>query len=235
MIPRLDTSSSVGSPASQAYPFMTSTIVSQVYLISGIVLLTIGRLLYLKVSPVQRDVREAQLPLSKRLRISDFFRRPKSQDVRDSFRTLPYGSLWFAINLPLMHLVRFHERRWTYLIAVIDIPFVWASFKLGLIGGLVYVGLSTFMLFQAPWNESILWLTILGAFSWVFLVLAPVAKLPVGIPMRLGKRVKGLLFHQRNYIYYGLLAILWLYVAWRTILPWLFTGTWLGQLASFGS
>src|SRR4029077_18232296 len=131
-------------------------------------------------------------------RFADFFRKPESQDVRDIFRTLPYGTLWFAINLPLMHIVKFRERRWTYLLALIDAPITWLSFRLGLLSGVVYMMLSTFMLFQAPWNQSILWLIMLGVLSWVFLLLAPVAKLPVGIPMRLGKRVQGLLFHQRN-------------------------------------
>lgn len=152
----------------------------------------------------------------------------------DSFRTLPYGTLWFAINLPVMHLAGFQARRWTYFLSFIDVPFIWLSFSLGLLGGLLYVGISTFMLLQAPWNLSILWLTVLGIVFWVFLILAPIAKLPIGIPMRLGNRVKSLLFHQRNYVYYGLLGLLWLFVAWRTLLPSFLAATWLGQLVSFG-
>jgi hypothetical protein len=201
-------------------------------IIAGILFLTLGRLWYLKISPVLRDVVISQVPFSKRLRVGDFFRRPKSQDVRDSFRVLPYGILWFAINVPLMRVARFDGRGWTYVIAVIDAGFIWVSFSLGLLAGLAYAGLSTFMLFRAPWNVSILWLTILGIFSWIFLILAPVAKLPVGIPMRMGKRVQGLLFHQRNYIYYSLLGLMWLFVLWRTLLPWLFEGTLLGQIVS---
>ncbi len=204
-------------------------------LIGSTLLLTLGRLAYLRAMPIQRDVREAQLPLSKRLRMSDFFRKPRSQDIIDSFRTLPYGTLWFAINLPIMHLANFQGRRWTYLLALIDTPFILLSFRLGLLGALIYIGIGTFMLFQAPWNLSILWLTVLSVLSWVFLVLAPIAKLPVGIPMRLGSRVRGLLFHQRNYIYYSLLGVLWLFVFWRTLLPSLFAGTWLGSIVSFGA
>jgi hypothetical protein len=207
----------------------------QSLLIGSILLLTLGRLAYLGAMPIQRDVRQAQLPLSKRLRISDFFRKPRSQEVIDSFRTLPYGILWFAINLPIMHIASFQGRRWTYLLALIDTPFILLSFRLGLVGALIYIGIGTFMLFQAPWNLSILWLTVLAVLSWVFLLLAPIAKLPVGIPMRLGKRVQTLLFHQRNYVYYSLLGILWLFVAWRTLLPWFLATTLLGQIVTFGS
>jgi hypothetical protein len=203
-------------------------LIEPVPLIGGIGLLTAVRLAYLRISPVQRDVRDAQLPFSKRLHVADFFRRPESQEIRDSFLVLPYGALWFGINVPLMHLAGFEGRRWTYLIAVVDGVFAWISFKLGLIGGLLYIVLGTFMLIKGPWNVSILWLTVLGVFSPVFLVLAPVAKLPIGIPMRLGKRVQGLLFHQRNYIYYGMLGLMWLFILWRTVLHWLFAGTLLG-------
>jgi hypothetical protein len=212
---------------------LASSLISQAMLLLGIALVTIVRLWYLRISPVQRDVRDAQLPFSKRLRFADFFRRPKSQEIRDSFQVLPYGVLWFAVNVPLMHVAGFDGKRWTYLIALIDAPFVWASFRLGYLGALLYIALSTFMLIKGPWNLSILWLIVLGVFSWVFLALAPVAKLPFGIPMRLGKRVQGLLFHQRNYVYYSLLGVMWAFVFWRSVLPWLFAGTWLGQIADF--
>jgi hypothetical protein len=212
---------------------VTNVAISELFIVSGIVLLTIGRLWYLKTHPVQRDVREAQLPMSKRLHFADFFRRPRSDDIKQSFVVLPYGTLWFAINVPLMHIAGFQGRRWTYTLALIDMPFIWLSFSLGLLSGLLYMVLSTFMLVKGPWNVSILWLTILGVFSWIFLILAPAAKLPIGTPMRLGKRVQGLLFHQHNYVYYTLLGVFWLFVLWRTLLPWLFAGTWLGQLASF--
>src|SRR5262249_12989047 len=207
----------------------------QPILILGITVLTVLRILFIRVSPVLRDVQVAQLPFSRRLRASDFFRRPRSQFVRDSFSVLPYGALWFLINLPLMHLTRFVERRWSYSLALIDMFFIWLSFQLGYSSGILYVVLGTFQLFKAPWNVCIDWLTISGVYSWVFLILAPIAKLPVGIPMRQAKRVQGLLFHQHNYVYYGLLGLLWLFVAWRTLFPWLFAGTWLGQLVSVGA
>ena len=108
--------------------------------------------------------------------------------------------------------------------------FIWVSFQLGLVAGTIYIVLGTFQLAKAPWNVCINWLTICGIFSWVFLILAPVAKLPIGIPMRQGKRVQGLLFHQHNYVYYSFLGVLWLFVFWRTIIPWFLTGTWLSQV-----
>ena len=208
--------------------------IDQAFILSGIALLTLARGWFLKSHPVQRDVREAFLPSSKRLHAADFFRRPRSVEVRNVFLLLPYGTLWFAVNLPMIHLARFEGRRWTYLIALVDCVFLWLSFRLGLISALVYAGMSTFMLVKAPWNVSILWLIMCGVFSWIFLVLAPAAKLPLAIPVRMGKRVQGLLFYQHNYFYYGLLGVLWLFVGWRTLLPWLFAGTWLAQVVSFG-
>jgi len=198
-------------------------------------ILTLGRLLYLRAMPVQRDVRDAQIPFSRRLRLADFFRRPRSFEVRDSFWVLPYGTLWYAINLPLMHLTGFDGRKWTYSLAILDSLFVWISFRLGYLGALMYVGIGTFLLFKAPWNVSILWLTVCGILSWIFLVLAPVAKFPVGIPLRMRARVQGLLFHQRNYVYYALLGIIWLFVLWRSLLPWLLGETLIGQIVSFGN
>jgi len=204
----------------------------ELYIVLGIIALTLLRFGYVRTHPVLRDVHVAQIPFSKRLTARDFFRRPITPEVRQSFDVLPYGTLWFAINLPLMHLTNFGEREWSYALAVLDIPFILLSFQLGLIAGLLYVALSTFQLFKAPWNMCINWLTICGVFSWVFLILSPITKLPVGVPVRQAKRVQGLLFHQHNYLYYSLLGILWLFVFWRTLLPGFLGGTWIGQLVS---
>ena len=43
------------------------------------------------------------------------------------------------------------------------------------------------------------------------------------------------MFHQHNYVYYSLLGLSWLFVLWRTLLPWFLVGTWVGQLVSAGS
>lgn len=206
----------------------------QPVVILGALMLTVLRIVYIRMTPVLRDVHVAQIPFSKRLKAADFFRKPKSFEIRQSFDVLPYGTIWFAINLPLMHLTGFGERAWSYALAVLDIAFIWVSFQLGIIAGLLYIALSTFQLLKAPWNMCINWLTLCGVFSWVFLILSPIAKLPIGVPVRQAKRVQGLLFHQHNYIYYSLLGVLWLFVFWRTILPGLFASTWIGQLVSVG-
>lgn len=206
---------------------------SQTFIFLGIGLLTLGRLWYLKLHPVQKDVREAILPLSKRLTVRDFFRRPKSEEVRFSFLIVQYGVIWYAINLPLMHLVNFDGRKWTYAIALLDIPFVWLSFRLGPVGALLYAGIATFNLLKAPWNVSIVWLTICGIFSWVFLILGPLAKFPIGIPAWVWGHVRTAMVYKKNPYYYGILGLLWLFVAWRTLLPWLFADTWLGNLVSW--
>jgi len=131
-----------------------------------------------------------------------------------------------------MRITNFNPRRWTYAVALLDIPFLWLSFRLGPIGGLVYAGITTFNLLKAPWNVSILWLVICAVFSWIFLILAPLAKLPIGVPVLVWGHVKGAMMYQKNPYYYGMLAVLWLFVAWRTLLPGLLADTWLGHLVS---
>lgn len=131
-----------------------------------------------------------------------------------------------------MRAAKFDGRKWSYAMALLDIPFVWLSFRLGLVGVLVYAGINTFNLFKAPWNVSIVWLIICALFSWIFLILAPLAKLPLGIPTWVWGHVRQALLYQKNPYYYGLLGVLWLFVAWRTLLPGLFADTLLGQIAS---
>jgi hypothetical protein len=44
------------------------------------------------------------------------------------------------------------------------------------------------------------------------LALAPIAKLPVGLPVQVWRYTERAFGHQHNYIYYGLLGTLWLIV-----------------------
>ncbi len=205
--------------------------IDQAWILIGLVLLTLARLWYLRVRPIQKDVGEFILPLSKRLHATDFFRRPRSEEIRFSFLIVQYGVIWWAINLPLMHIARFDGRKWTYALAIVDIPFAWLSFRLGLIGALGYLAIATFNLVKAPWNSSILWLIICGVFSWIFLILAPLAKFPIGIPTLVWSHVRTAMVYKKNPYYYGMLAVVWIFVAWRTLLPWLFADTLLGHLA----
>ena len=204
----------------------------QTIILSIIALLTFARLWYLKVHPVQRDIQEAIVPFSSRLQVADFFRRPRSRQIWESFNIVQYGVIWYAINLPIMRITNFNPRRWTYAVALVDVPFLWLSFRLGPVGALVYAGVTTFNLLKAPWNVSILWLVICAVFSWIFLILAPLAKLPIGVPVLVWGHVKGAIVYKKNPYYYGMLAVLWLFVAWRTLLPGLLADTWLGHIVS---
>ena len=206
-----------------------------ILLFIGIAVLTVGRFWYIRANPVQRDVHDFILPLSKRLHGADFFRRPKSEEIRFSFWIVQYGVIWWAINLPLMNLARFDGRRWGYIMAVLDIPFLWLSSGLGAVGLLIYAGINTFNLLKAPWNVSIVWLIMCAVFSWVFLLIAPIAKLPLGIPTWVWGHVRQALLYQKNPFYYGLLGVLWLFVAWRTLIPGVLSDTFLGQVASLAA
>jgi len=124
----------------------------------------------------------------------------------------PYGILWYGVNVPIAKVVRYNGRSWMISLALIDSIFLWFSQTLGILGFATYVFIGTFQLIRAPWNVSIDWIILLGPISWLFLALAPVAKLPVGLPFHaFGDTGRGV-FYQHNYIYYGLLGTLWLIV-----------------------
>jgi hypothetical protein len=98
-------------------------------------------------------------------------------------------------------------------LALIDFAFLWYTSQfLGLVVFIAFVLIGTFQLFRAPWNASINWLIVLAPISWIFLALAPVAKLPVGLPVQVWGYTERAIGHQHNYIYYGLLGTLWLVV-----------------------
>jgi hypothetical protein len=98
-------------------------------------------------------------------------------------------------------------------LALIDGLFLGYSFQfLGLTVFFAYVLLGTFQLLRAPWNASINWLIILAPTSWIFLVLAAIAKFPIGLPIQVWRYTGRAVGHQHNYIYFGLLGTLWVIV-----------------------
>ncbi len=208
-------------------------VIYQLFILAGIAILTSARLWYLKTHPIKKDVTHAIIPLLRHLHAADFFRSPRSAEVRSAFWEVHYGALWYYINLPLIHLTSFDARSYNYLLALLDVPFIWISFQFHLVGGLLYMAVGTFFLFRAPWNMSIMWLIICSIFSWVFLILAPVAKLPILTPTNVWGHVRIAMTYYHNPYYYGLLGILWLFVGWRVLLPTLFSGIWIGQIATF--
>jgi len=98
-------------------------------------------------------------------------------------------------------------------LALIDAVFLGYIFQaLGLTVFFSYVLIGTFQLLRAPWNSSINWLIMLAPISWIFLLLAPIAKFPVGLPVQVWRYTGRAVGHQHNYIYFGLLGTLWLIV-----------------------
>ena len=99
------------------------------------------------------------------------------------------------------------------MMALIDSLFLGYSFQyLGLTVFFAYVAIGTFQLLRAPWNASINWLIMLAPISWIFLLMAPIAKFPVGLPIQVWRYTGRAVGHQHNYIYFGLLGTLWLIV-----------------------
>lgn len=95
-------------------------------------------------------------------------------------------------------------------LTVIDSFFLWYSSILGTYVFVAYAFIGTFQALRAPWNVSINWFIVLAPISWVFLILAPIAKFPVGLPLQVWGYTERAIGHQHNYIYFGLLGTLWL-------------------------
>jgi hypothetical protein len=131
----------------------------------------------------------------------------------------PYGIIWYGINLPMARFVGYDGRKWMLLLALVDSVFIWLSQAMGLLMFTAYILIGTFQLFRAPWNVSIDWIIILGLFYWWLLLIAPIAKLPVGLPLATFGDTKRGLFYQHNYVYYGLLGTLWLIVFVASFMP----------------
>jgi hypothetical protein len=171
----------------------------------AITTLTIFRLGWIVNRPVHKDITLYILPGLSNLR--------KLLKYAPDFSYVPYGLIWYAINVPIVRLGRYNGRFWMGALALIDGFFLWYSFQfLGLIIFIAYVLIGTFQLLRAPWNASINWLIILAPISWIFLFLAPIAKFPVGLPAQVWRYTGRAVGHQHNYIYFGLLGTLWLIV-----------------------
>ena len=170
-----------------------------------VILITGVRVAAISKRPLPHDVQSAIMNGTKRI-VSVFKREAKVEG------NAPYGIIWYGINVPIARLVNYDGRKWMIVLALLDSIFLWFSQALGVVGFVAYLVIGTFQLLRAPWNASINWIIVLGIFNWWFLLLAPIAKLPFGLPFHaFGDTGRGL-FYQHNYIYYGLLGTLWLVV-----------------------
>ena len=165
---------------------------------------TLFRVAWIVRRPVHKDITFYILPGLSNLR--------KIVRYAPDFSYVPYGLIWYAINVPIVRLGRYKGRFWMGALALIDSFFLWYSQYLGLTVFVAYVLIGTFQLLRAPWNASINWLIILAPISWIFLLLAPIAKFPVGLPVQVWRYTGRAVGHQHNYIYFGLLGTLWLIV-----------------------
>ena len=174
-------------------------------IVGAIVALTAFRLVWILKQPIPKDIPFYILPGLSNVR--------KLLRYDPGFSYVPYGLIWYAVNVPIVRAVRYSGRLWMVMLALIDVAFLWYSSQvLGLVVFIAYVLIGTFQLFRAPWNASINWLISLAPISWIFLALAPIAKLPVGLPVQVWGYTERAIGHQHNYIYYGLLGTLWLIV-----------------------
>src|SRR2546425_2272794 len=174
-------------------------------IVGAIFALTAFRLVWILKQPIPKDIPFYILPGLSNLR--------KLLRYDPGFSYVPSGLIWYAVNVPIVRAVRYSGRLWMIVLALIDIAFLWYSSQVsGLVVFIAYVLIGTFQLFRAPWNASINWLIVLAPISWIFLALAPIAKLPVGLPVKVWGYTERAIGHQHNYIYYGLLGTLWLII-----------------------
>ncbi len=166
---------------------------------------TVLRLLWILTQPVHKDIIFYILPGLTNLR--------KITRYAPDFSYVPYGLIWYAINVPIVRATKYNGRLWIATLSLIDGIFLWFSSQyLGPTIFFAYLLIGTFQLIRAPWNTSINWLIILAPVSWIFLLLAPLAKLPFGLPIQVWRYTERAIGHQHNYIYFGLLGTLWVIV-----------------------
>jgi hypothetical protein len=181
--------------------------------ISATGILTVLRLFWIGTRSIPRDIDPAIMPGLKN--IGKVLRGEVIVGGR-----APYGIIWYAINLPIALAVNYDGRYWMLSLGIFDGVFLWLSWvSMGPLGGLAYVLIGTFQLLRAPWNTSINWLIMLGLFSPWFLLVAPLAKLPFGLPRHSFGDTGRAFFFGHNWVYYGLLGTLWLIVAGNLYLP----------------
>ncbi len=174
-------------------------------IVATIAVVTAVRTFWIATSPLPHDVQQAIMSGLQRI-------RPVLRGEVKVQGNAPYGLLWYGINLPFAKLAAYDGRRWMIALALADSLFLWLSQALGLLGFAAYLFIGTFQLLRAPWNVTIDWIIVLGPIAWLFLIIAPIAKLPIGLPLHaFGDTGRGL-FYQHNYIYYGLLGTLRLIV-----------------------
>lgn len=181
-------------------------------ILAAVVTITVVRTLWTLLRPIPHDVEPAIMPGLKNIG------KVLHRQVIVSGRA-PYGIIWYAINLPIARAAKFNGRNWVLYLGLIDAIFLWLSWTMGWLGFIAYVFIGSFQLFRAPWNTSINWLILLGLVSPWFLIIAPVAKLPVGLPFHAFGDTERAFFFKHNFVYYGLLGTLWLIVFFNLLLP----------------
>src|SRR5438445_5722121 len=174
-------------------------------ILAAVVAITVVRTSWTVVRPIPHDVEPAIMPGLKNIR--NVLQRQTVVSGR-----APYGIIWYAINLPIARAAKFNGRYWILYLGLLDSIFLWLSWTMGWLGFLAYAFIGTFQLLRAPWNTGINWLIVLGLVSPWFLVIAPIAKLPVGLPLHAFGETGRAFFFRHNFGYYAPLGIISLHV-----------------------
>src|SRR5947199_6931635 len=93
-------------------------------IIATIIFVTIFRLVWILRRPVHKDITFYILPGLSNLR--------KIVRYDPGFSYVPYGLIWYAINVPIVRAVRYSGRLWITGYALIDIGSLWPRHVLDL-------------------------------------------------------------------------------------------------------
>ena len=131
----------------------------------------------------------------------------------------PYGGVWYAANVPLtwVKVPGWNlEQSWLLWTSIIDLFFSLLLLRVKPRLVLPYLLVSIVTWRQAPYNLSIYWLTGLGLYNSWLLVLAILAKTPVGAPLTVWQFILNSPPLASEWRYYGLMMAWWLLILAQT-------------------
>ncbi len=130
----------------------------------------------------------------------------------------PYGVIWYILNIPLtwFQISGINpEQSWLLWLSAID-SVVILIMRRGRFYTIFYIAVSLLTFRQAPYNMTILWITLAGIYWPPSLIIAPLAKFPIGAPSDVWQYIfSNSMQSETNWRYYALMIILWVVVLYK--------------------
>jgi len=143
---------------------------------------------------------------------------PGLQHPWDESWQAPYGVIWYILNIPLtwFQISGINpEQSWLLWLSAIDSVVIWIM-RRGRFYTIFYIAISLLTFRQAPYNMTILWITLAGIYWPPSLIIAPLAKFPIGAPPEIWQYIfSNSMQSETNWRYYALMIMLWFVVLYR--------------------